>query len=83
MKKIIAFLVIIILFGFGQVKDRYRIHDDDYKEKYGNPNALGVCDIEYEIVIIDSCEYIMTKPYGNWGAALAHKGNCKNPIHNK
>jgi hypothetical protein len=34
-----------------------------------------------EIVTIDSCEYI----YGPWGNAtvLTHKGNCKNPIHNK
>ena len=34
-----------------------------------------------EIVIIDSCEYI----YGPWGNAtvLTHKGNCKNPKHQK
>jgi len=34
-----------------------------------------------EIVIIDSCEYL----YGPWGNAtvLTHKGNCKNPIHQK
>jgi hypothetical protein len=34
-----------------------------------------------EIVTIESCEYL----YGPWGNAtvLTHKGNCKNPIHNK
>ena len=34
-----------------------------------------------EIVVIDSCEYL----YGEWGYAtvLTHKGNCKNPIHQK
>lgn len=34
-----------------------------------------------EVVIIDSCEYI----YGPWGNAtvLTHKGNCKNPKHQK
>ena len=34
-----------------------------------------------DIVVIDSCEYI----YGSWGYAtvLTHKGNCKNPKHQK
>lgn len=34
-----------------------------------------------EIVVVDSCEYL----YGPWGNAtvLTHKGNCKNPIHQK
>jgi hypothetical protein len=33
------------------------------------------------IVVVDSCEYL----YGPWGNAsvLTHKGNCKNPIHQK
>lgn len=36
---------------------------------------------EYSIYIIDSCEYIVFHN-GNatWGS---HKGNCKNPIHNR
>ena len=34
-----------------------------------------------DIVVIESCEYI----YGSWGYAtvLTHKGNCKNPKHQK
>jgi len=34
-----------------------------------------------KMVVIDSCEYL----YAPWGNAtvLTHKGNCKNPIHNK
>ena len=34
-----------------------------------------------QLVIIDSCEYL----YGPWGNAtvLTHKGNCKNPKHQK
>ena len=33
---------------------------------------------ELKIFTIDSCEYI-----GLVGLTLTHKGNCKNPIHNK
>lgn len=35
----------------------------------------------YTIITIDSCEYIQYDIYG--GAAIVHKGNCKNPIHIK
>jgi hypothetical protein len=37
--------------------------------------------IAVEMIIIDSCEYL----YGLWGGTylLTHKGNCKNPIHQK
>lgn len=33
------------------------------------------------IVIIDSCEYL----YGPWGSntVFSHKGNCKNPQHER
>ena len=40
-------------------------------------------DKYYEIYTLEGCEYIVVSP-GNshftWGT---HKGNCKNPIHNK
>ena len=33
----------------------------------------------FDVIEIDSCQYIYsTKGYGGY---LAHKGNCKNPIH--
>lgn len=35
--------------------------------------------------IIDGCEYIVSTSSGGDGSiveTLAHKGNCKNPIHN-
>lgn len=40
-------------------------------------------DVEYQIVIIDSCEYIIGNDRGtqNGGFFMTHKGNCKNPIH--
>lgn len=42
--------------------------------------------LEYELLVIDSCEYLV---YGRWNdgnqhsdkQVLTHKGNCKNPIH--
>jgi hypothetical protein len=40
---------------------------------------------EYKTVTIDSCEYISGwSGSGNVGGPIfTHKGNCKNPIHNK
>ena len=54
------------------------------------PNAPGAPPIASNIqnprvVVIDGCEYIFADnslPGGNnYAMALAHKGNCKNPIH--
>lgn len=38
----------------------------------------------YNIIIIDSCEYVEVSVNPGWNSAtysLTHKGNCKNPIH--
>ena len=38
-------------------------------------------DVTYSIYVIDSCEYIVLhNGSASWGS---HKGNCKNPIHNR
>lgn len=37
----------------------------------GQPHALGSNGYNYDIITIDSCEYIMTT------SELIHKGNCK------
>jgi hypothetical protein len=42
--------------------------------------------LEYEVLIIDSCEYLVYGRYDNGNQhsdrqVLTHKGNCKNPIH--
>lgn len=48
---------------------------------------VGVYDVEtlshanYSIYIIDSCEYVIF--YGGSSTWGSHKGNCKNPIHNR
>lgn len=39
--------------------------------------------VDRSIEIIDGCEYIKTTTYGDGTSqSLAHKGNCRNPIHN-
>ena len=45
-------------------------------------NEIDIHDLE--ILVIDNCEYIFYKksPDSNKGYGfMAHKGNCKNPIH--
>lgn len=42
--------------------------------------SVPVKNFSYDIVVIDSCEYIRSYTvYGHYVAS--HKGNCKNPIH--
>jgi hypothetical protein len=45
--------------------------------------STGQDDKYYEVYTLEGCEYIVVSP-GNshftWGT---HKGNCKNPIHDK
>lgn len=44
-----------------------------------NPSGYKACGAKIEIVVIDSCEYLYSFNYhATW---MAHKGNCKNPIH--
>lgn len=43
----------------------------------------GRYDRYYQIYTLEGCEYIVVSPGSShltWGT---HKGNCKNPIHNK
>ncbi len=41
------------------------------------------CSPERNTIVEDGCEYIETTSFTGQGAvvSLAHKGNCKNPIH--
>lgn len=36
---------------------------------------------EYDIMILDGCEYFSYKWAGQDTHVLTHKGNCSNPIH--
>ena len=68
MKSIIVFVFFTFgLFGCGKSSlDSAENKDYNYKE-------------QYQIITIDSCEYIEKDSYN--GIVLTHKGNCKNPIH--
>lgn len=44
-------------------------------------NVDSLSNTDYSIYIIDSCEYIIF--YGGSSTWGSHKGDCKNPIHNK
>ena len=49
-------------------------------------NAYMIEDgVKYKIIVIDGCEYIYGWDNGayNGGYFLAHKGNCKNSLHQK
>jgi hypothetical protein len=71
--KIIAYISLSILFltvGFSACNQK---PVDSNKE----PRVLS--DNYVEVVIYDSCEYIVAGHGNNrWGS---HKGDCKNPIH--
>ena len=44
-------------------------------------NVDSLPNTDYSIYVIDSCEYIVFySGSSTWGS---HKGNCKNPIHNR
>jgi len=72
MKKLILATLLIGMMS-GCIESNIEKQKTSYNLGNGNPPI--------EIVTIESCEYI----YGPWGNAtvLTHKGNCKNPIHNK
>lgn len=72
--KIIAYLSLISFFlivGFSACS----------QQKVDNTKPKQLSDGSVRVVIYDSCEYIIVGGgHSKWGS---HKGNCKNPIHNK
>lgn len=80
MKKLIYIVSALVLVSCGP----------EITEKKGNTYsdnpAKEIFDgVNYQEVIIDSCEYIIGRddlPY-NGGYFLTHKGNCNNPAHKK
>lgn len=41
-------------------------------------NVYRIDRTNYSVQIVDGCEYLVSEN----SAAIAHKGDCKNPIHN-
>lgn len=62
-----------------------KVIDEDTPLEIKTKNAIH--DVKFgdvEIIVIDSCEYIIYKETDGSNRAygfMAHKGNCKNPIH--
>ena len=74
----------VLLFLFSSCEQQAEIKDITKKEIETEQliNEIDVHDLE--ILVIDKCEYIFYKksPNTNKGFGfMAHKGNCKNPIH--
>ena len=70
MKKL---LLIALLIGMmGGCRNKTKV--DEQKER-------EICELSngyiFEVVVYDSCEYLINLSRGN----TVHKGNCKNPIH--
>lgn len=73
-----------ILFFVSMILFLYSCDEGKSKPEYPDKETTEIFKgVDYEVVKIDSCEYIIGKDHGsyNGGFFLTHKGNCKNPIH--
>ena len=69
---LIALLAVGCVDGNKYTPDPHRLELDNKSQYY---------DRNYEVYTLQGCEYIVVNQgVGRWGS---HKGNCKNPIHNK
>ncbi len=67
-----------------QLKERARLQDSIDRTAAGL--TLQIEYDKFEIITFDGCEYLIHKEQPDNNKALgfmAHKGNCKNPIHCK
>lgn len=81
--KILTVIVLIVLFSFS-CEDSKVIEEDTPLETKTENSIHAVKAGDFEIIVIDSCEYIIYKETDGSNKAygfMAHKGNCKNPIH--
>ncbi len=51
--------------------------DSIFRHMYGNERKFD----DYQVIMIDGCEYIAYKSNNTQFLSIEHKGNCKNPIH--
>jgi len=76
MKKIFFILTIVLLSSCDRTPVPSKNTGFDY------PNTLGFGRLELQTYEIDGCEYL-GKLDGNKNDVLTHKGNCKNPFHQR
>ncbi len=83
-----ALQLILIIFTVGIVGSCTSTsvpEEDCYIERHGESTFKNLEIGDFEILVIDSCEYLVIaedfqknpKGFG----FMAHKGNCKNPVH--
>lgn len=77
MKKIL-FLSLIAITSCTEIETGPKVG----KQEYEIGKAFDVGGRRFEVVLIDSCEYI-SSGIGHQSGLLTHKGNCKNPFHAK
>jgi len=82
MKKLIYSIVLLLLFSACQPLTKEKEQSEAELHTENQINKIEIHDLE--ILEIDNCQYIFYKksPSTNKGFGfMAHKGNCKNPIH--
>lgn len=82
MKTTINILIIWVLVGVGIFCGKVEAGPKISKSEVKIEKAFVPEGFKFQIITIDSCEYIARSIGGNTGL-LTHKGNCKNPIHYK
>ena len=79
--KVLAVLLVGLFIGWVRsFKSQEKRNEHAKNTQYFTPNSGGtiVGKTEYEVIVIDSCEYIYAWfGAGNGGGSLTHKGNCK------
>jgi hypothetical protein len=83
MKNLIKYGFIALVICFFTACTETVVVTKEEKQRMEQQKALqaqSVNESEYEVIILDGCEYYRR---GSWSdAGITHKGNCKNPIHN-
>jgi hypothetical protein len=77
--------ILLILLSLS-CKEVVEIEEDNAAEQTAEFLIEGIKNDDVEIIEIDECEYIVFKSTPRENARIgygfmAHKGNCKNPIH--
>ena len=76
MKNILIVLIALLAVGCGN-----EIRQTPNPHKMELDNSSKYFDQNYRVYTLEGCEYIVGgSGQTQWGS---HKGNCKNPIHNK
>jgi len=86
MKNKIVTFVILLSAAFGLSSCNKEGVEVEYAASTPTQTVYGLeYGVRYRIVVIDGCEYIFGWDNGayNGGYFLSHKGDCRNPLHQK